>query len=84
MTTRVTVETNNWPARVTLADSSGELVPPQTKRIFTVTGDTAVTVREIPPSEDKAEEPPLSEADKAPIIPLKKRGDEPVTADPAE
>lgn len=74
MTVRITVETKNWPAKVTLSDGQAVEVAPRQSQLFTVSGTEAVTIVEIEP---KAEV-------EAPKIPLKKSAPIEGAGEPAE
>lgn len=78
MTVRITVETKNWPAKVTLSDGTAVEVDPNQSRLFTVSGTEAVTVVEIPPKPAEA-----VEEVEAPKIPLKTKATE-ASSEPAE
>ena len=62
MTIRITVETNNWPAKVIFPDGSSVWVEPRQSQLFTVDAPMGVTVSELEPTPEV----------EAPKIPLKK------------
>lgn len=76
MTVRITVETKNWPAKVTMADGTLVEVEPHQSRLFTVSVPEAITVVEVTPTAPVAEE--------APKISLKKSAPVEGAGEPAE